>query len=155
RNAEQIAHDRVARELYDTHMNRAQSAYEDARLAKVLEWLNRYLPKPGGEDLCGFEWYYWKRLTETAVLTWRGHGELVRSVVFSPDGKGLGWAREDRTVKVWDAATGQEFLTLKGHTREVVGVAFSPDGRRLASASLDRTVKVWDAATGHQLLSLK
>ena len=41
----------------------------------------------------------------------------------------------DRTVKVWDAATGQETLTLKGHTDDVMSVAFSPDGRRLASAS--------------------
>ena len=39
----------------------------------------------------------------------------------------------DRTVKVWDAATGQETLTLKGHTG-VFSVAFSPDGTRLASA---------------------
>ena len=54
----------------------------------------------------------------------------------------------DRTVKVWDAATGQEVLTLQGTPGVVWSVAFSPDGRRIASAErATRTVKVWDAAT--------
>jgi hypothetical protein len=65
--------------------------------------------------------------------------------MFSPDGRRLATASWDRTVKVWDAQTGQEAITLKGHTGWVEGVAFSPDGQHIASASDDRTVKVWDA----------
>jgi len=66
-------------------------------------------------------------------------------VAFSLDGKRFASAGQDRTVKVWDAVTGQETLTLKGHTGEVHSVAFSPDGNRLASAGTDKTVMVWDA----------
>ncbi len=76
-------------------------------------------------------------------------------MAFSPDGKQLGFAGMDGTVKVWDAGTGLASLTLKGHSGEVKSVAFSPDGRRLASASFDGPVKVWDAKTGQETLTLK
>ena len=76
-------------------------------------------------------------------------------MAFSPDGSRIASAGWDKTVKVWDAATGQETLTLRGHTDWVYSVAFSPDGSRLASASEDKTVKVWDAATGQETLTLK
>jgi WD40 repeat protein len=51
----------------------------------------------------------------------------------------------DRTVKVWDAMSGQETLTLKGHNDPVMSLEFSPDGKWLASRSGDQTLKVWDA----------
>ena len=38
------------------------------------------------------------------------------SVAFSPDGKRIVSGSGDKTLKVWDAASGQETLTLKGHT---------------------------------------
>jgi WD40 repeat protein len=54
----------------------------------------------------------------------------------------------DKTVKLWDPATGTLQQTLEGHSDLVWAVAFSPDGKLVASASHDKTVKLWDPATG-------
>ena len=78
-------------------------------------------------------------------LTLKGHSGWVNSVSFSPDGKRIVSGSVDKTLKVWDAETGQEVLTLNGHTQTVTSVSFSPNGRRIVSGSYDNTLKVWDA----------
>src|SRR5262249_53240542 len=78
--------------------------------------------------------------------TLKGHKNAVSSVAFSPDGKTLASGSGDKTIKLWDVATGKEMASLKGHTGYVFSVAFSPDGKTLASASGDKTVKLWDVA---------
>jgi hypothetical protein len=87
----------------------------------------------------------------------RGPARAVKGftcIAYSADSKRLAAGGADKTVRVWDTATGRELLTLRGHENEVRGVVFSPDGTRLASASVDKTVRVWDAASGRELLTL-
>ncbi len=55
-------------------------------------------------------------------------------MVFSQDGSLLASASLDRTVRLWNPATGQEVQKL-GHTDKINAVAFSQDGSLLASAS--------------------
>jgi WD40 repeat protein len=56
----------------------------------------------------------------------------------------------DKSVRVWDALTGEEKHVLNGHTDSVNSVAFSSDGSRIVSGSWDKSVRVWDALTGEE-----
>jgi WD40 repeat protein len=75
-----------------------------------------------------------------------GGDEDVTCVAISPDGKVLASAGKDRTVRLWDLATGMEKARLTAHRAAVVQVAFSPDGKTLISCSEDQTALLWDVA---------
>jgi WD40 repeat protein len=85
----------------------------------------------------------------------RGHGGPVRAVVFSPDGKLIASASEDKTISIWDAATKKEKRSLEGHGEAVTAVAFSPRGQLLASAGADKTMRLWETATGGELANME
>jgi len=80
-----------------------------------------------------------------------GHTDWVRSVAFSNDGRQIVSGSDDKSVRVWDASTGEVLNVLEGHTAWVNSVAFSYDGRRIVSGSGDISVRVWDASTGEVL----
>jgi flagellar biosynthesis GTPase FlhF len=76
----------------------------------------------------------------------QGHQSTVNSVAFSPDGSRIVSGSDDKTLRLWDARTGQAIgQPLTGHQSAVWSVAFSPDGSRIVSGSSDNTVRVWDA----------
>jgi serine/threonine protein kinase len=86
--------------------------------------------------------------------TLTGHSNVVWSVAYSPDGRYLASGSWDKTIKIWEVATGKQLRTLTGHSDWVNLVVYSPDGRYLASGGDDKTIKIWEVATGKQLRTL-
>jgi len=117
-----------------------QGLLEQAKRWKQSPWLRPKTPSltpPGGQLL----------------RTLSGHSDTVLAVAVTPDGKQAISASRDKTLKVWDLATGEQRLTLNGHSDTVFAVAVTPDGKQAISGSKDNTLKVWDLATGEVIAS--
>ena len=50
----------------------------------------------------------------------------------------------DKTIRLWNANTGQLITTLTGHADDVNSVSFSPDGSTVVSGSHDGTTLLWE-----------
>ncbi len=73
---------------------------------------------------------------------------LVLLVALSPDGWLALSGSADKTLKLWEAATGRHLRTFSGDNDSVYSGAFSPDGRLVLSGSGDKTLKLWDLGLG-------
>jgi serine/threonine protein kinase len=87
------------------------------------------------------EWHSW-------VRTFEGHADSVLSVSICPDGRWVLSGSEDKTLRLWELATGQCVWTFEGHTSPVNSVSISPDGCWALSGGHDKTVRLWELATG-------
>jgi mono/diheme cytochrome c family protein len=72
-------------------------------------------------------------------------------VAFNPAGDKLAACSADRSIRIYNVASGAQERLIEDHADWVMGIAWNHDGTRLASASRDKTSKIFDAATGESL----
>jgi WD40 repeat protein len=86
-----------------------------------------------------------KALSSPLRANLQGHGGPVRSAVFSPDGKSIATAGEDKMVVLWDFETSETlfYSTMIAHPNFVMNLAFSPDGKFLATACKDGVARIY------------
>lgn len=77
----------------------------------------------------------------------QGHLGWVQSIAVDPANQFFVTGSADRTIKVWDLASGNRLLTLTGHVNDIRGLAISDRHPYMFSASEDKSVKCWDLET--------
>jgi WD40 repeat protein len=93
----------------------------------------------------------WDPLTgkmRRAFTTPKTDSRLVHGLAVSPNGCTLATGENDRSILVFETATGQVRRRLVGHRASIDSVTFTPDGRRLITTSHDQTALVWDMSFG-------
>jgi WD40 repeat protein len=101
------------------------------------------------------------RLFDTATGADKLDGRHTGSVdvlAFAPDGKTLYTGSADRTVRQWDALSGQHLRVFDEHLAGVTALAVSPDGKWIASAGSNNrpnVIRLWDAASGQFVRQLR
>jgi WD40 repeat protein len=102
------------------------------------------------------------------MLDTGGHMALIRGIAFTPDGKQLVSASEDKTIRVWDLASGKTVRTIRGESApgnagKVFAMALSPDGKWLAAggmfhpsdAEAGSVIRLYEFASGKLVALLK
>lgn len=78
-------------------------------------------------------------------------GDIAFRAAFHPAGNKLAVAGADRSIRVFDVASGKQEVLIEDHADWVVGLAWNHDGSRLVSASRDKTSKLFHAGSGESV----
>ncbi len=102
------------------------------------------------------------------MLDTGGHMAMINRIAFTPDGRQLVSASDDKTIRVWDLASGKTVRTIRGESAlgdagKVYAMALSPDGKWLAAGGylhetdypLRHAIRLYEFGSGKLVALLK
>jgi WD40 repeat protein/serine/threonine protein kinase len=88
------------------------------------------------------------------VKTFAQHSDAVGAVAFSPDGLMLASGSKDKSIQIWDLATGKSIRTFDGDSSTIWSVGFDSNGTQLVTGTGFWRVMLWDLKTGQIIQNL-
>jgi autotransporter-associated beta strand protein len=138
--------------LYRAEMNATLTGFGWEPSIEARRTVNRWARPIAGRDPRGPEWYFASAAYRKPGLELKGHQGRIRDLCWSPDGKRIATGGEDKTIRIWDRATGR-MEQLWRTKLPVTAIAWHRDGRRIVSGDNDGITE-WYVATGEQIRSL-
>jgi WD40 repeat protein len=75
------------------------------------------------------------------------HGAAITALALSADGKFLATGSRDRTVRIWDAASGKLLRSIRCESPYPSSITFSPDGKQVATSIDSENVSIFEWET--------
>jgi WD40 repeat protein len=161
RNKALAAGEELRRTLYAAEMNLIPPAWEAGNVARVRALLDRQIPRGGEEDLRGFEWHYWRRLSHSELRSLAIATQDFVQGALAADGSryaAIKVTEKEAALQAWDTAEGKELLsvTLSRGSASAGNLLLSGDGRSAVGVLVEDMLtgnmeaKVWDLETGRE-----
>jgi WD40 repeat protein/serine/threonine protein kinase/tetratricopeptide (TPR) repeat protein len=141
----------VSQNLYYADMRLALVDWTAGNIGRLSNKLLSQVPRDGGEDQRGWEWYYLLALCHEDERTLMQHVRQVDCVDWSPDGRRFASTGSDGVVAVYDPTKWQTLRTWQGE--HIWGGHWSPDSQRFAwtTTGPDDGLYVGQVETGEKL----
>jgi WD40 repeat protein len=159
RQAAAMGQQTLRRHRYASHMILAQHLWESGNLGSLAQVLEAQRPDIGQEDLRGWEWRYFWRLSQQdeARSVLKTDFSFERQFAISPDGRLIAAPTElQPRVDLWDVATRRKVASLSGLPAPVEIVRFSPDGKMLATrCDGAKEVRLWEVTSRRAIAAFR
>ena len=95
---------------------------------------------------------FWDVPSRTVIRRVKENPGAVTGVALLPDSSLLASVDNNKTISLWEVATGERKTSIQWGTQDVSSIGFSPDGETMVSSGVH--VSLWDARTGQARISL-
>lgn len=119
---------------YAAQIRLAHEFMAEGQVGWMGDILKRVRPLPGQKDLREFSWHYLWNLARNDLHS-RAHQSTIDGAAFNSTGDRVVTVSTDRTIRLWDPATGTALRTYSGFRYEPISVAYFPDDQKIVAAT--------------------
>lgn len=85
--------------------------------------------------------------SEDTIVSYSGHSGGILCLAWSPDGASIAFGGRDKTIRIWDAVTGETKVVCQA-ADVVCALAWAPDGATLLAGGWNHDIELWNPSTG-------